>query len=66
MKNLQDLKISANSANSLCTTNRRNRPKVEKTFYNCQVKGWIISFNTVETSFKCTKQQNVESDQFFT
>ena len=42
MKNLQDLKISADSADSLCTRNPQNQGKVEKTFYNCQIKGWII------------------------
>ena len=42
MKNLQDLKTSVNSADSLCTTNPWNQGKVEKTFYNCQIKGWII------------------------
>ena len=39
MKNLQDLKISADFADSLCTANPRNRRKVEKTLFNCQVKG---------------------------
>ena len=56
MKNLQDLKISADSADSLCTTNPQNQGKVEKTFYNCQIKGWIIFFNRIETSSQCTKQ----------
>ena len=42
MKNLQDSKISTDSADSLCTKNPRNQRKVEKTFYNCQIKGWII------------------------
>ena len=42
MKHLQDLKISTDSAGSLCTANLGNWQKVEKTFYKCQIKGWII------------------------
>ena len=33
MKNLQELKISANSADSLWTMNLRNQQKLEKTLY---------------------------------
>ena len=33
MKNLQGLKISANSVDSICATNQRNWRKVEKTSY---------------------------------
>ena len=42
MKNLQDLKISADSADSLYTTNPRNRRKVQKTLYYYQINGWMI------------------------
>ena len=42
MKNVQDLKISADSTDSLCTTNPQNRCKVRKTLFYYQVKAWII------------------------
>ena len=38
MKNIQDLKISADFADLLCTTDPRNWGKVEKSLYNYQVK----------------------------
>ena len=41
MKKLEDLKISADSEDSLCITNPWNQPEVEKTLYYCQIKGWI-------------------------
>ena len=65
MKNFQDLKISADSTDSPYTTNPRNQRKVEKTFYYYQIKV-CITFNRIETSSQCTKQQRVESDQYFT
>ena len=39
-KTVQDFKISADAADSLCTMNRRNRQKVETSYYQ-QMKGWI-------------------------
>ena len=50
MRNLQDLKISANLVGWLSTTNRRNRRKVEKLRFICRKKAGLL-FNGVETNF---------------
>ena len=65
MKNLQDLNISANSADSLCTANPRNQQKVQKTCIITRYKAGL-SFTRIETNSQCTKQQKFESDQLFT
>ena len=48
MKKLQDLKISGNSAYSLCTTNPQNQRQVEKTLYYYQIKRLVFLLTEFE------------------
>ena len=44
MKNLQELKISANSVDSLWTMNLRNQQKLEKTLYYLLMDNKILDY----------------------
>ena len=62
MKNHQELKISTDSTDSLCTTNPRNRRKLRKLCITTRLLAGLL-FNRVETSSQSTKQWKIESGQ---
>ena len=65
MKNLQDTKTSADSADLLCTTNPRNRQEVGKTWYNNADKRLDYFLTELKLICNLQNQKKIKSCQLF-